>query len=146
MLQESVGTTEAGARVHDLGRMEGATDDPGIRIWLERETEPVLAKHGQWVSDASLKDGRAVSTPVSEGTVDPEDAGLERSRASADGQEAVETGEACPGGLVEKRAGRRRRRRHPDGISQRVEAASDASEGLADLAERPLLGAHGREV
>ena len=68
-----------------------------------------------------------------------------RRRAAADGQETVEAGEVGASGLVEEDAGRRGGGRDPDGVGQRVQAVSDAGEGLPDVAERPVPAAHGRE-
>src|SRR5262245_10722312 len=50
-----------------------------------------------------------------------------------------------PRRLVEKGAWRCVRRCDTDGVRKRVEAARDGGEGLPDLAERPVLAAHGRE-
>jgi hypothetical protein len=83
---------------------------------------------------------------MEEGAIDPENAGFEWGRTSSDCQQALEAGESCSGGFVEERTGGRCGGRYADRVSERIEAASDASEGFADLAERPLLGAHGREV
>src|SRR5262245_47496384 len=50
-----------------------------------------------------------------------------------------------PRRLVEKGAWRCARRRDADSVRKRVESASDGGKGLPDLAERPVLAAHGRE-
>jgi hypothetical protein len=83
---------------------------------------------------------------MGKGAINAEDARFERGRASSDGQEALQASQVGTRGFVEKGAGRCRRCRDPDGVGQSIEAASDASERPADLAERPLLGAHGPEV
>jgi hypothetical protein len=47
--QQGIGATEAGSRLHHLGRLEGAPDDPGIGARLERETEAALSQHADRV-------------------------------------------------------------------------------------------------
>jgi len=83
---------------------------------------------------------------MGDGAIDPENAGFEWGRTSSDCQQALKAGKSGSGGFVEEGTGGRRGGHNANRVSERIEAASDASEGFADLAERPLLGAHGREV
>jgi hypothetical protein len=83
---------------------------------------------------------------MGESAIDPQNARFEWGRTSSDCQQALEAGESCSGGFVEEGTGERRGGCNADRVSERIEATSDPCEGFADLAERPLLGAHGREV
>ena len=145
MLEQGVGSAQARARLHDLVGMDGPPDDAVVRAGLERQAEALLSEDGQRALARQLEDRGAIGAGVREGAVDREEAGLGSTRAAADGQETLESGEAGAGRLVEQGAGRSVRGRNPDGVGQRVEAASDGGEGVPDVAERPVLGAHGRE-